>query len=135
MKAILLITTLLTFSGLAHAGGSIVFQMQGFRTADGSVRCAIFSEEGWLKDAIDGVVAPIENGRAVCTFRDLPAGDYGIVAHHDRDDNEIMRKTLGIPREPYCFSRNAKVRFGPPSFAKAGFHHDGQLTHEQAKLK
>jgi uncharacterized protein (DUF2141 family) len=28
---------------------------------------------------------------------------------------------LGIPKEPYAFSRDARGRFGPPSFEDAAF--------------
>jgi len=116
--------------------GTITFEMTGFESESGSVLCAVFdSKQGWLKDAVGGVVAPIEDGRAVCTFENLAPGDYGIVAHHDRDDDGKMKKLMGIPREPYCFSRNARGRIGPPSFAKASFHHDGGITVQHARLK
>lgn len=145
MKTTLLIAALIATPTLAQADsapvdaptvGAIVFEMSGFESSSGSVRCALFdSKQSWLKEAVDGVAAPIEDGRAVCTFENRAPGDYGIVAHHDRDDDEKMDKLLGIPREPYCFSRNARARFGAPSFAKASFHHDGGTTLQQAKLK
>lgn len=122
--------------GVAPDRGTITFVMTGFESQSGSVLCALFdSKESWLDDAVDGVAVPIEDGRAVCTFENQAPGDYGIVAHHDRDDDGKMKKLIGIPREPYCFSRDARGRIGPPSFARASFHHDGGNTVQHATLK
>ena len=136
-RTLAVIAIVIAIPTLAAAdSGSIEFEMTGFESTAGSVLCALFdNKKDWLDNAVDGVVAPIVDGRAVCSFENLPAGDYAIIAHHDKDDNGKMKKTLGIPREPYVFSNNARVRFGPPSFARASFRHDGTMTRQHASLK
>lgn len=51
----------------------------------------------------------------------LPAGRYGIKVYQDINGNGVHdRNPVGIPTEPYGFSNNGG-RFGPASFAEAGF--------------
>ncbi len=51
---------------------------------------------------------------------EVPAGPFAIAVFHDEDlDQELDRNFLGIPREDYGFSRDARGRFGPPSFDDA----------------
>lgn len=53
-------------------------------------------------------------------FRDLPAGRFAIAVFHDENGNEDLdTNLLGIPREGYAFSRNARGFAGPPSFDAA----------------
>ena len=49
------------------------------------------------------------------------AGQYAISVLHDENGNLKADFTLGMPREGFGFSRNAKVRFGPPKFSAASF--------------
>ena len=56
------------------------------------------------------------------TLSDLPPGRYAVAAFHDTDGNgELTLWPFGLPKEAYGFSRNARGRFGPPSFAAAAF--------------
>jgi len=50
-------------------------------------------------------------------FADIPAGIYAVQAFQDRNgDGKLNRTFIGIPREPIGFSRNPRLRYGPPSF-------------------
>ena len=52
----------------------------------------------------------------------LQPGRYAIAVHHDENDNKEMDLgLLGIPKEGYGFSNNARVIFGPPVFDAASF--------------
>lgn len=56
------------------------------------------------------------------TFNALPAGDYAVMAYHDRNgDGQLNTNFLGIPTEPYGFSNGARGMFGPPGWGKARF--------------
>ena len=47
---------------------------------------------------------------------------YAVAAFHDTDANgELTLWPIGLPREAYGFSRDARGRFGPPPFAAAAF--------------
>ena len=50
----------------------------------------------------------------------MPFGNYAITLFHDENNNmELDTNFLGIPKEPYGFSNNAKSPFGPPGFQAA----------------
>lgn len=56
------------------------------------------------------------------TIPGLPPGRYAVAAFHDTDGNgDLTLWPIGLPREAYGFSRDARGRFGPPSFAAAAF--------------
>lgn len=48
---------------------------------------------------------------------ELPPGTYAIAVIQDLNDNQKLDKTfIGMPKEPFGFSTNPKIRFGPPGF-------------------
>ena len=50
----------------------------------------------------------------------MPAGEFVVAVLHDADANEELSfNLLGMPKEDYGFSRNARAMFGPPPFEKA----------------
>lgn len=60
------------------------------------------------------------------TFRNVAPGRYAISLLHDENDNGRADRMLGMmPKEGFGFSRDAKVRMGPPSFDSAAFDFDG----------
>lgn len=51
---------------------------------------------------------------------ELPSGTYAMAIFQDLNANGEMDSNLvGIPREPFGFSNNAKGNFGPPSWVDA----------------
>lgn len=61
-------------------------------------------------------------GGASLTFRDVKPGRYAIALLHDENGNgKADRAAMMIPTEGFGFSRDAKVRFGPPRFDAAAF--------------
>ncbi len=56
------------------------------------------------------------------TFRNVKPGRYAIALLHDENENGKADRVLGMmPREGFGFSRDAKVRMGPPKFDAAAF--------------
>jgi len=54
------------------------------------------------------------------TIPDLPVGRYAIAAFHDTDGNgDLTLWPIGVPKEAYGFSNDARGRFGPPRFEAA----------------
>jgi uncharacterized protein (DUF2141 family) len=54
------------------------------------------------------------------TLQGLAPGRYVIAVFQDLDGNGTLSTgAFGIPKEPFGFSNNARVRFGPPSFDAA----------------
>lgn len=60
-------------------------------------------------------------------FTDLAAGRYVVAVFQDLNGNgELDTNLLGVPTEPYGFSRNAMGNMGPPAFSDAAIALDGQ---------
>jgi uncharacterized protein (DUF2141 family) len=101
-------------SSLAQSGGhaTLILKVTGLRSEKGQVKIAVFnSSEKWL-------------GEQSVTWKinDVPYGDYGVAVLHDENSNGKMDKNfLGIPLEPYGFSNNVRITFGPPKWEKAKF--------------
>ncbi len=69
-------------------------------------------------------------------FTGVKPGDYAIALLHDENDNGKADRTLGmIPREGYGFSRDAKVRMGPPKFRDAVFTHGAEKQSLAIKMR
>jgi uncharacterized protein (DUF2141 family) len=53
---------------------------------------------------------------------DLPLGKYAVAAYVDNNKNGRQDKNfLGVPKEIYGFSNDARGMFGPPDFTEAAF--------------
>jgi uncharacterized protein (DUF2141 family) len=106
------------------------------RNAKGVVRCGLFTESGWLKTPVQASVASIREGAALCVFKKIPKGIYGISAFHDENVNgKLDTNFIGLPTEDYCASRDARGSFGPPSFSDARFSYTGGAKRLSARMK
>ncbi|MBD8566664.1 DUF2141 domain-containing protein [Oxalobacteraceae sp. CFBP 8763] len=107
-------------AGSASAA-SIEVRVQGV-TAKGKVLVAVCDKTTFLKDCAYSGSAPAKAGETVVTVDGVPAGSWAVLSYQDENDNgKLDRNVLGIPKEPYAFSRDARGRFGPPSFEDAAF--------------
>ena len=66
------------------------------------------------------LVVPAKGARTF-SFDDLPPGNYAFSLFHDENRNRKLDTMMAFPREGFGFSRNPKVRFGPPSFSQVAF--------------
>jgi uncharacterized protein (DUF2141 family) len=102
------------------------------RNSTGTVACALFeSPEGfpleYLRYATNIMVIKIRATQACCDFLDIPPGTYALAVSHDENMNgKLDNNWLGIPREGYGFSNDAKAWLSAPSFSAASFQYDGQ---------
>ena len=71
----------------------------------------------------------------VLDFGEVPSGTYAIALIHDENGNGKLDKRLIMPAEGFGFSRNAPVRFGPPSFASAAFAVDGDEQRQTIRMR
>ena len=136
----LLALSAFALAGLGQAARAADAPLLEFRTAvrsdQGVVRCGLFTEKGWLKTPVQGAVALIRAGSALCVFKGVPQGVYGISAFHDQNNNgKLDTNFIGLPTEDYCASRDARNTFGPPSFADAKFRYNGGVKRLSARMK
>jgi uncharacterized protein (DUF2141 family) len=90
------------------------------RPDKGDVMGAVYGNAGiWLREPTQGARQP-GAAKAVLVYRNLPAGPYAVTAFQDQNGNgKLDRNLMGIPTEPYGFSRDAASPMGPPSFPDA----------------
>ena len=129
---------LLVFAGLSVAAFAeqdcpgIHVKILDIRNSTGTVACALFeSPPGFpaefLHSATNVMIIKIRKSQARCDFMDIPPGTYSMVVIHDENMNgKLDTNALGIPKEGYGFSNNAKKWLGTPSFADASFSYDGE---------
>lgn len=102
------------------------------RNSTGSVACALFESPAgfpieFLRSATNVMVIKVRKSQARCDFEDIPPGTYALAVIHDENMNgELDTNVLGIPKEGYGFSNDARALFGAPSFSEASFTYDGQ---------
>ena len=48
--------------------------------------------------------------------------------HDENGNGELDANFVGIPREPWAFSNNARGNFGPPTWEDTKFELNGQAT-------
>lgn len=116
---------LLSGYGLIAQTASITLNVKGLTEAKGAMSVALFDSEEDYDSKDKYTVAgdyPVDSIVFVYTFTDLPSGTYAVKVYHDIDGNGEMKKNwIGIPKEPFGFSNDAKGKMGPPSFENASF--------------
>jgi uncharacterized protein (DUF2141 family) len=111
-------------SSVRVAQGVVEVRVEGIASTRGTVYASIFlSPEGFPGDksmAFAYRAVPAQDGTVVLIFEEVPAGDFVVAVLHDADANEELSfNLLGMPKEDYGFSRDARAMFGPPQFEKA----------------
>lgn len=130
--AALMFTNLPAVSFAQSPCPGIHVKILGIRNNTGAVACALFeAPEGFphkfLRYATNIMMIKIRDTQARCDFLDIPPGTYALAVIHDENmDGKLGTNWLGVPREGYGFSNDAKASMGAPSFENASFPYDGQ---------
>ncbi len=139
---IILLATGVSFAppSLAQPGGraTIILKVTGLRSEKGQVKIAVFnSPEKWLgEQPIYSTTINVDGQSVTWKIKDVPYGDYGVAVLDDENGNGKMDKNvLGMPLEPYGFSNNVRITFGPPSWDKAKFTVKGSTTEVSIEVK
>ncbi len=101
-------------------------QVIDLHSNEGQVGCMLYdSAKGFPTDPLAAkqrVFCAIENNAALCVFVPPGPGTYAMTCFHDENKNgKLDTKIFGIPKEGVAASRDAKGRFGPPSYGDAKF--------------
>ena len=134
-----ILITLLSIILIAGArAGTLTVEVNNIEKA-GEMHLAIYDDAdvfendngdkgGAAKGIIEGVIEDVKTGTASYQF-EIPDGTYAIGIFVDANyNNKMDRNFLGIPKEQYGFSNNAKGSFGPPSFKDASFAMKGDVS-------
>lgn len=118
-KLILAALILISFQTLAQHRVEIIFK--GIEEVKGTVLVAVYNtEESFMKKHILSAKQKVSGKQVTVVLENVKPGEYGISAFHDENDNDKLDTNfVGIPKELYGFSNDAKGSFGPPAFEKA----------------
>ena len=93
--------------------------------AGGTLRLGLYNEALYPDDdskPIASADVPAISPETVITLRNIPPGTYAIQTFEDVNSNNKMDTTwLGLPLEPFGFSRDAKPFLSKPSFDEVKF--------------
>lgn len=130
--------TLLT--GATNGGTTVTITVTDLRNAKGVVRACMTDnvkvfpkcrEDPKSFRAVVDATAPV-----TFKFEHVPAGSYAIALLHDENNNgKADRALMMMPKEGYGFSRDAKVKMGPPSFASAAFEVGSQPLSQTIRMR
>jgi uncharacterized protein (DUF2141 family) len=132
LLAVLMSADLQTVAFAQTACPGIHVKILDIRNNTGTVDCALFESptgfpSEFLHSATNVMIIKIRKSQARCDFMDIPPGTYAMVVIHDENMNgKLDTNALGIPKEGYGFSNDAKKFLGTPSFSDASFTYDGQ---------
>lgn len=116
--------TLLASPTVDPLGGSTVtVDIAALRNTRGLIRACLTTRAATFPECDKDpqslrMTVPAQDG-PVLVFRHVPPGIYAVSLFHDENANGRLDKTMGIPNEGYGFSRDAPIRWGPPSFSTA----------------
>lgn len=90
---------------------------------DGKLIVGLYNEEkNFLNKTYKGAVVDIDDNKSTVVFNNVPKGVYAVSFIHDENDNGKMDKNfMGVPKENYGCSNNARGFLGPPRWNDAKF--------------
>lgn len=125
--------------GAAPPPGDVSVTVTGLRSAHGQVLACLTAQPQGFPDCSRDAAARKLVVRAGTTveldFGPVPPGTYAVSMVHDENSNNRMDKAMMMPREGYGFSRDAPVRFGPPSFRSAAFTVGAAPVHQTVRMR
>jgi uncharacterized protein (DUF2141 family) len=105
--------------------GNLLIDLDNIKTAQGIIWIGIYdSEENYMikERAIVEGVNVTQTGKLQINIPDLQYGTYAIAIFHDINGNGLLdRNLIGIPSEPYAFSKKPKSKWRLPRFHEVKF--------------
>lgn len=136
---IIISATLILFCGqgfqtLAQTG-EFVIKFVNVNPNQGMVEASIYNESDkfLVKDKyIQKLRAEVINGKAQIVFKGIPFGKVAVGSYHDVDNDNTYDKTfIGLPSEPYAFSKKPVCSWRKPRFEEVSvdFRSSGQVLY------
>ena len=99
----------------------ITIEVSNIKNDNGNIGFALYNNANdFTKKEFKAQNVKAQKGKVYATFENIPAGSYAVAVLHDENKNEKMDFNLvGIPKEAYGFSNNAKGFMAPPKFSDA----------------
>lgn len=124
----------------AAGGTEVQVDLTGLRSSKGVVRACMTSQSKGFPNcdaaAGDYSIVVAAGPRVNLDFGLVAPGRYAIAVVHDENGNGKMDRALSLmPKEGYGFSRDAPVKFGPPSFKDAAFDVGPTPVHQSMRMR
>lgn len=124
MKILLFFLSVLLFSNAAKTTATLQVEITNIKSKKGTLRMGIYlpnEKFGVNKPGITKIIDIKSTSNQTATF-ELEPGRYALAIYHDLNGNDAMDKNfVGIPKEPYGFSKNFRPKFSAPSFEDCAF--------------
>ena len=108
--------------------GILQINVQNIVEAEGMVWVGIYKskEDFLIKEKATLIGVRVESTKdLLIEVPDLPFGEYAMAIFHDENNNgEMDRNLVGIPSEPFAFSKKPKSKFRLPKFEEVKFIFD-----------
>lgn len=124
MKIASMLAAAMLAPGAPASAGDLTLSLTT-KGAGGRIAVAVYRDAESLRrgeGAVRAVMAARTGATTTVTISGLAPGRYAVAAFHDMDGNgRLSTWPIGLPKEAYGFSRDARGRFGPAAFADAAF--------------
>ena len=115
-----------TSPAVSESTGNLIINISGFPSSDGFAMVALHNSEesyqGGETSAVAKTKSMVVDQKVQIIFTNLSYGWYGVSLYHDENGSGKMDKNaMGIPKEAYGFSNNAKGFFGKPNYKDVMF--------------
>ena len=106
---------------MAKAQNNLEVRIDNIKNDNGDILIGLYDDgHNFPRKTTDGKIVKASKDGVIVSFHDLKPGLYAISVLHDENSNKDMDQSkIGIPKEGFGFSNNAKSSFGPPSFERA----------------
>ena len=106
---------------MAKAQNNLEVRIDNIKNDNGDILIGLYDDgHNFPRKTTDGKIVKASKDGVTVSFPDLKPGLYAISVLHDENSNKDMDQSkIGIPKEGFGFSNNAKSSFGPPSFERA----------------
>ena len=123
MKRIVLGLSVCAFFGFSTPSENykLSIKVEGISEMTGNLGILLFnSAEGYpevSEKALKGFTIKVDGETMLVELGEFPAGEYAVTLMHDKNMNGFMDKNMiGIPKEPFGFTKLTDIPFGAPSF-------------------
>ena len=112
--------------------------IDGARNSKGMLHFCLSDDPRFFPDCSRDAAAvkkSIPGSSKAVRLANIKPGRYALTVFHDENSNHKLDKTLGIPREGFGFSRNPRVRFGPPRYRQVDIELKSGLARHTVRLQ
>ena len=123
MRTTILLSSLLWLAVMAQAQNNLEVKIDNIKNDNGDILIGLYSNShNYPRKVSDGRIVKASKEGVIVAFYDLKPGPYAVSVMHDENSNKDMdQNKIGIPKEGFGFSNNARISLGPPSFDKVKF--------------